>query len=311
MTSTTPWPDDTRLRDTEDRLRGKFAELFTFIGASPDLSRLQTPGLDACLSLDPARIEEEYERMRSTARAVGGDAEVTALLELMHSTKLDGWHGPAADAFRGRVSEIRTASLDQQQSILEGMLCLVAVQELAVQHRRSLLELMQATIAAIDEEMDQEAERTTKAVITISADLAKDLLSLDPTRLLTGSIATFIGLGRNVAEVVMNGGGRDEILAKFINTGTVVSAEFRSGLHAVRQKIESTRSERENLEFALDAPLPPQADVRSPEFRYEAFWCEDRTVDVFGPEVDKEREKYAAGMGAEDSEIGRRLGGWL
>lgn len=178
---------------------------------------------------------------------------------------------------------------------------------------RGYLELVEATIAAADRALENEVKRDTKAAISISADVVKDLLALDPKALLTGGFSMFIGFAKNVADVVIGGSDAPEVIESYVRGRDGLSATFRGGLELVRLRLDSTHESLRRREFPLDPPLDPATDIESPNFSYEHFNCKADMPQDFGPRVAQEREKYIAEKRAveqaESSEIGERLRG--
>lgn len=316
------WPSEDELRDAAERLIKKLIELYDMFVGNPDYYPpsaaepiFESLRLDAqdYLSLDPQRIEDEYERTINAARDVGDNAAATAELELMNNTHLVGWSGPAALEFKRRVTLVREVGDSQAAEIRQGCLCLGTMLALAVESRRSYLELVEATIAAADRALGNEVKRDTKAAISISADVVKDLLALNPETLASGGLSMFIGVAKNVADVIIEGGDAPEVIDSYVRGRTSLAASYRGGLELVRLRLDGTHESLRGRTFPLEPPLDAVTDIDSPDFSYENLKYHAGVSQDFGSRVAEEREKYLADKNAaeqtESSEIGDRLRG--
>jgi hypothetical protein len=116
------WKTDGELYDAAEAAANKLIELINHEGqawvpspnAPPNVAREGIEGsihLDAqdCLSLDPQKIIDEYERMQKLGRALDIEQESDIndrIREIDYS--IQEWHGDGADAFRAQLSRIET-----------------------------------------------------------------------------------------------------------------------------------------------------------------------------------------------------------
>jgi hypothetical protein len=306
------WPDLAALDTVESRLRSKISELLTLFPENPvDVTGFPMETFEAAAALDPQKIIDEGERIRSAGFAMSSSSGPAASdFDGLLGKKLDRWIGAAADAFHVRISRVRAAGDLHYELLGNGILTLAAMASLAINCRNSTVELAEATIAAIDIELGNRSDRAAKAAITVSADLAKDILSLDPTKVLTGGIATMIGVVKNVSDVAFGGGGAGEILATYTRASSYISAEFANGLAMVRDEFASRMHQADDTGQRFEATLPSPVDIESPDFRYESFYFDDMSPDGgYGGRVDRERTVMMDEHHSPSSEIGKILDG--
>ncbi|MGW5051702.1 hypothetical protein [Actinokineospora sp. NPDC004072] len=310
------WPTDHELLDAESRLRAKFAEYYTTpvhrnVGIAPEFELTAVPGLTTCMSLDPRAISEDFSAMQRAARDIADSERADVIFATISDNRLAGWKGEAAQAFVARMTAIKGFASEQGNHILRNLNRRAAIYQIAVTTRKSYLELMETTIAAIDVEMGNQAAREAKAWANFGLDLAKDLASLDPRKLLSGAIGTMIGVIKNTIELLPDGSGMERIASGFTEHARKLAERMDADLIEVRTSVNDDIHLIANQTAAslLVRPMPTCLDVDSPDFRYSSFWFVGREPEVFEPSVQAEREKMQQEEERRQNDIYRRLGG--
>jgi hypothetical protein len=285
----------------------------TMTGArGAEVDAISRDDLTVSMSLDPKKIQEEFDRLRKAAFRVGEDPEpVVWVNEAKH--KLDGWRGPAADAFRRHLDRITEFVREtQNQAILNGLQALGALFVLAYRMREDYYNLAKTVTSCANHEIDQERVRDNKAKLAITKELVKTLLAINPAGAVEAGLEFFVEVGATFAEEEIEGTGTDAVIDEYRRLSTTLRESYEFELNQLTAKLQGDWKTQVDNEAHLTVmrPLPSYMDVSSPDFNYAAFWTEEYPKDgPFGAQVAAERERYAQEEEAEETEINKRLEG--
>jgi hypothetical protein len=310
------WVTDEQLYDAADRCARKLIEMCADATGDPHTT---PPGslprtiagslrLDAedFMLFDPARLDE-YARILAIAKATGSNPHAYADFE---ETKnhLINWTGDAAIAFKRQV-DLMTEFCDLQQfNILQALLGLLATGQLAVRARADYLELAEATIAAAQREIGEQAKREATAVVSIAGEIVDAVLNLEPGRLLNGAISIFVKIGGESGKYVIEGADADVVIGNYVRARTELARFYDQELRTLGKRLQERIDEVLRDGQPLREPLPAYCQVDSPDFSYERFQStRGGELAPITPVVEEERRKYVEEKKVADTEIDRRL----
>lgn len=268
------------------------------------------------LSLDPQKILDEWDRMATASRNVCVDVSEVVTVELgAAKDQLVGWHGAGADAFRRQIDNIRAFTGIQYESMVETVRALGGMLRVAVQSREDFASLAQATMDQVDKVFADEQDKNTEFVLKVGNGVAKAVIGAlaDPKKAMFALAENVMDIAVETITRSMDGGKLGDIVTSYVRERDRLLRSYESELSEVAATLQD--AERRYLAGtpALMAPLPVATDVRSPDFRYEAFSSKDRQEGSFGQAVERERQKYIAEQQANvrnpDSPIQQRLEG--
>src|SRR6266540_3003136 len=93
------------------------------------------------MSLEPQKIADEYQRMQSAADATGENGEAKRNLKIALAQIAANWHGAAAVAFAGQMSNIEEFMDQQEMNLLVAAQAMGTAFGLAVRIRESYCNL--------------------------------------------------------------------------------------------------------------------------------------------------------------------------
>lgn len=300
------------IREMRDALNAML-DATTATGArGGEIDGLVQDDLNVSLSLDPEKINDEFERLRKAAFRVGENPEAVIRVKEAHQ-KLDGWRGRAADAFRRHLDRITIfVSETQNQAVLNGLQSLGALYVLAYQMRQDYYNMALTVTSCANHEIDQERVRENKAQLSIGKELVLAVLGLNPAGAVQTGIEFFVEVAAELKAQEIEGTGVDAVIDGYRNLSTQLRQNFEFELDQLTARLQGewqTQVENE-AHLTVMNPLPAYLDVSSPEFSYAAFWTEEYPpTGPFGQQVATERERYAAEEEAEETEINRRMEG--
>ncbi|HEX6357825.1 hypothetical protein [Actinophytocola sp.] len=281
-------------------------------GRGAEIDRLVQDDLNVSLSLDPNKIEEEWDRLRTAAFEIGEDAEVIVKVnEAEHM--LNGWHGAAANAFRDQLGRIRTfVTVSQYQATLNALHGLGSLYALAYHMRQNYYDLAVAVRSWANQEIDQQQVRDNKLKLAIGKELLLALMAMNPATAVPAGLVFFVEGITAASDQSIEGTGVDTVIDAYRDRSIGLRETFQSSLNQLTSKIRGdwTHSVENESDLKVMEPLPPVTDVSSPDFRYEAFATEEYPPGgPFAQQVEPERKRYAQEEAEQESEINKRLKG--
>lgn len=264
-----------------------------------NLADLENHQMDWILALDPTAISDEYTSMWKSAEAIDGsqgspDALGTAMSNINLSvTHLAAWTGLAADAFKGQLFMMNEFCADQKTRMLEGIRGIAAAYAATVEARANYLTVLTSFKRAADAVVAGRERDEEQLKWTIVADLAQGALSLDPRTMVASVASTVIDIAKDSAPLLIDDGGRDEVVRSYIREGRKVCHDLRSACENIERNFRAQRDLAAGDNPGMFEPLPVYCDVTGPDFSYEYFTDANHNPGSAGPEVAAERKKYA------------------
>ncbi|MFC5288017.1 hypothetical protein ACFPM7_13230 [Actinokineospora guangxiensis] len=303
------WITDAQLFDAEASVGSKVQEAMQVLTEMDiALPPTEMTGMTECLTPSPESVLVECERLHRLYLMTIDDVPVDIELRAAEN-QLQSWQGSAAAEFKNRLTAI--GSVHEQQKLLLGKATLHAGALLSLIKgiRQSYLDVALETVAALDAEIGNTDKRQAKTFIAIGSDLVRDVLTMDFSRLLTGSIAVMIGVAKNLADYLIEGSRYEEIIERYHTGCGQINEQYRSGLAHLANEISMDFENVTSMATRLDDPLPPNVDIHSPNFEYRHFAHESMPVSEYDPQVEREKERMADAQRDQQSAIDRRLVG--
>jgi hypothetical protein len=305
------WITDAQLLDAEASVHDKVREVMHLL-VEMDIALPPTDmvGLPECLHPSPESALVECDRLHRLYRMAVDDVPLDIELRAAEDS-LQSWHGDAAKEFKNRLTAI--GSIHEQQKLLlaKATLHAAALLGLIKGIRQSYLDVAVETVAALDAEIGNTEKRQAKTFIAIGSDLVRDVLTMDFSKLLTGSLSMVVGVAKNLADYLIEGSRYDEIILRYQTGCARINEQYRSGLAHLADEISADYENAGSLATQLSDPLPVTADIHSPNFEYRHFSHGSMPVAEYGPRIAQEKERMADARRDQQSTIDRRLEGQL
>lgn len=262
-------------------------------------------------SLDPTRIAEEADRIRSLymrlAQSEGARAEFA-----MAEGRLDGWHGDAKAALIGKIENVRS-HLDRMATEVGVVFKVVAAfYSLAVNSRTGHVLLCREIEAAALRELNNQAKRDTKLKLALGREIITSVLEFDSKAAVRSTLSAFVSVTGELVGYAIDGDDAADVAANYLIAGTQTTESFTDALDTLHRDLRAQEGALawDMLEADVYQPLHSDADITSPDFGYEDFASSGTTPGPrFGPSVEAERKRVIEEREAGDSEINRRLSG--
>lgn len=309
-----PWASDDALYDGASHVAHKFVELMiaknpfepdeAYSWLSGNLHKFHR-NAEHFMTLDPARITDEYERMQSVARDVGYDTseEIMGGVDQIEQD-LSDWLGDAADAFRRQLVNIKVFTNVQGEFVARTLGALAASLALAAHARRDYLELVRATVEGIDKAIADASEQATVFLIKVGGGIAKTVIGTlaDPAKAMSTLAQGAIDIVVEGVSHSINGVEVDDILRSFADQERRMREAYDDELDMISHSLKQAGDALAEETFDLYEPLPSSTDVDSPDFRYERFYTKDQLPEGrFNQQVEDERKKMLAEEQGPDS----------
>ncbi|MFC0115837.1 hypothetical protein [Kibdelosporangium aridum] len=308
------WRSDQTIEQITDHLQATFVWLKDDEWFSSGYPREHVERVDVdmkiVLSLDPQKLEDEYDRLNEVAMAVGYN--YPAITDIRASVRnLADWKGRGADAFKAQIEMMELFCEEQQTMLLQGMQCLAAAYAAAVETRDVYYNLVMATEAAARNAKDKARKEDTKFAWAAVFDVADGVLSAGSGGLLGTSIGVVVQVAKDYTQRVIEGDDSDQVMENYRRQADELFQSLGHSLNKITSTLtdQSVRAEKPS---PMHAPLPAMCDVKGAAFSYEYFYNDLlRGGPVVGIVADEHR-KYIEEKRAEaerESKISRRLGG--
>jgi hypothetical protein len=247
------------------------------------------------MSMDPARLVEEYDEIRRAASQNGPTADPNSVIERAMIDLEAIWQGEAADAFAIQLGRVQNCIRSQHEFTLVAAQAVGMMYAVSVQFRASCYDLMRQTSIVCDAVADKLAPQPTnwsKVVVDIAGKVI-DLVK-NPTQLADMAIDELLGLvGKATEDKPVDGAEAIPVINGYVDARDRLFESYEQAVGSIRDWVEARRGEYAGIaDDVLPQPLPSNADVDSPDFSYERFFYLDHTPGDYAPEVDRERKKY-------------------
>ncbi|MFC5290488.1 hypothetical protein ACFPM7_25835 [Actinokineospora guangxiensis] len=312
------WVTDSELGIAAHRLGEKIIEMYAKaeigsvggFGPNHDGTLIESVILDASdfTSLDPQKIIDESERMRSVVLALGGQGQAKADLDQAATILATRWSGEAAGRFHDQMKFIQYFLEDHARAAERPMVALGMALAVSVQARSNYLHLAEGTIVACDQEITAQVQRTAEADTKRTATLINSVLGLfsnQPGELVVNGIESVVSITAAEMEIDLKVSNAPEVVMAYTRGRDQLRADYDDALTQVTQWLDRESAGLSASEVTLFRPLPASYSPSSPDFRYEMFASGSRSVAEFGPVV--ERDGRDSGAPDPDSPVSRRL----
>jgi hypothetical protein len=324
------WPKDNQLHDMGFALGSKFLQMFDKVGVNFDLPAhpdgLPTPDVGGSIvtsvtkdaedfaSLDPQRIMDAYFTVQGMANATAGDgSEARANLQLAHSWLSANWHGEAARAFAGQMTNIENFMVKQKEYYLYGVQALGTAFVLSVRVRENFINLTDNTIAACQAVIDEQVQKAAEAQIDVLEQVVKagmELVTFEKgSDLAKVGIEIFLEIVKKAKPEPIDTSGALQVVDSYVRVRDRLRNSYDNGLNELKSWLGKQESAMSGNNTGILAPLPVICDIDGPRFTYTEFYNENHDPKVFGPTVEQERQKHLQEKQQPPGEIGQRLDG--
>jgi len=188
------------------------------------------------MSLEPQKIADEYQRMQSAADATGENGEAKRNLKIALAQIAANWHGAAAVAFAGQMSNIEEFMDQQEMNLLVAAQAMGTAFGLAVRIRESYCNLAENTVAACQNVLAKQShDEGPRAGIAIGIDIVKsgiDLADIDSVKKLKGWVVDkfFDALKEAVEEKPIEDSGASQVIDSYTRARDQLRRSFEDGL---------------------------------------------------------------------------------
>ena len=313
------WVSDNDLGLTAHRLGEKIVEMYLKAGLGPvgtfgpdyDGTFVESVILDAMdfATLDPQKIIDEADRMRSVWRALANDDQAEADVRQAATHLTTFWSGEAADRFHDQMTYIEKFLESHAEFVAKAVVALGMMFVVAVRARRNFLELAEGMIVACEQEMAAQADRDAEADLKRTATMVNSVLELfggSPAEMVKGGVQATANVVAVELENDLKKSGAPQVVEAYTRVRADLRADFAEALAQIQDWIGREHASVVASRVSLLVPLPASYDPSSPDFRYEVFASGYRPAEQFGPRVERQRvDERAADP---DSAVSRRLG---
>lgn len=264
------------------------------------------------MSMDPARLAEEYDEIRRAANQNGPSADPNSVIQRAGTDLEAFWQGEAADAFASQLVRVQGCVSSQHEFTLVAAQAVGMMYAVSVRFRASCYDLMSQTSIVCDAVADKLAPQPTNWA-KVAVDITGKVIDLvkNPTQLADMAIDELLGLvGKATEDRPVDGVEAIPVINGYVDARDRLFESYEQALGSIRDWVHARRGEYAGIaDDMLPEPLPSHADVHSPDFRYEKFFYIDHAPGDYAPEVDRERRKYLEEKTDPPGVITRRLAG--
>jgi hypothetical protein len=307
-------PSDDELFDASQAMQDAFWAMAEATGSEDAVGVAVNARLDhlnTIVSLDPVRIAEEFDRMRTVASRLAHSEGAKAELAMAES-RLDGWRGNAKAALVGKIANV-TSHLDRMAQDANHIQHMVgSFYAVAVFARDSHLRLCREFEAAASREIGNQEKRDAKLAVAITSKVLGALASFEPQQKARSALAAFLELTEVTVGYFIDGNDAADTANNYMIAASETTRAFESGMGNLHTDLLALEAElaKDMLRSDVYAPIHPHADITSPDFRYENFAHGDGLPAAgFDDAVGQERKRMTDERRARENEIDRRLGG--
>jgi uncharacterized protein YukE len=250
------------------------------------------------MSLEPQKIADEYRRMQSAADATGENGEAKRNLKIALAQIAANWHGDAALAFAGQMSNIEEFMNQQEKNLLTAAQAMGTAFGLAVHMRESYCNLAENTMAACRNVLAKQSHGVgPRAGLALGVEIVKSgikLADVDTAKKLKDWVIDkfFESLKGAVEEKPIEDSGADAVVDSYARARDQLRQSFEDGLNQLRDWLNDQHWAYIRKPIPLLDPLPGSAGVDSPDFSYDRFFNDHHAKGTYTPKVEQERKKY-------------------
>jgi uncharacterized protein YukE len=250
------------------------------------------------MSLEPQKVADEYQRMQRAAGATGANEESKRDLKRALARLSANWHGAAAEAFAGQMSDIEEFMNQQETNLLLAAQAMGTAFGLAVHMRESYCNLAENTIAACRNVLAKQSHDGGPQVSLASGvEIVKagvKLVDVDTVKKLKDwAIDRFFDAAKGAAEKKpVQDTGAAATVDFYVRARDQLRRSFRDGLSQLRDWLNDQHWAYIRKPIPLLVPLPACTDVDSPDFSYGRFFNDHHESGSYAPRVEQERKNY-------------------
>jgi hypothetical protein len=263
------------------------------------------------MSMDPARLSQEYDEIRTAANANGKTSDPDSIVEEAKTRLGSQWHGDAASTFFDQLERVQQRIETQHDFTLVAAEAVGMMFAVNVIFRASCHDLMTKTALVCDAIADKRAPEATnwgKAIVDIVGTVI-DVVS-SPKDIARMAVDGILGkISEATTSEPVAGAEAGPVVDGYVAARDQLFASYEDNLGQIHDWIDSRRKEYGGLDDTLPEPLPSTTDVDSPDFRYEKFYFDDHNPADYAPEVERERQRYVDEKTKPDGLIAQRLAG--
>jgi hypothetical protein len=264
------------------------------------------------MSMDPARLSQEYDEIRTAANANGPSSDPHSIIQAAVVGLEAHWHGDAADKFFEQLTRIQQRIATQHDYTLVAAEAVGMMYAVNVAYRASCHDLMSKTAivcAAIAEEHAPQQTNWAKVIVNFVGK-AIDVVNA-PKDILGMAVDGILGKIESATEdKPVAGADALPVVNGYIEARDELFSSYENSIGQVHEWIDARRREYAELDETLPQPLPSITDVDSPDFRYENFFYDQHdNPREYAPEVERERQRYVDEKTKPDGAIAQRLAG--
>jgi hypothetical protein len=265
------------------------------------------------MSMDPERLEEEYNEIRAAGRFTVHEADPTGVIGRLHKELEPNWAGNAADAFSVQLSKITSCITVQHEYTTLAAQAVGMMFAVTTQFRASCRDLMEQTAQTCDSVAagsGNPGRNWLETGVGLVRSLIDTITKSDPAALANWTLDQFVGeVGDALANTPVPGDKAGPVAEGYFAARERLFSSYEDNLEQIRAWISARREDLASLGETIPDPLPASADVDSPDFRYENFHHPDHVPADYAPEVERERQRYVEEKTKPDGVIAERLAG--
>jgi hypothetical protein len=263
------------------------------------------------MSMDPARLTEEYDEIRTAANANGPQADPQSIVQAAMTGLGSQWHGEAARAFFNQLVHVQERITTQHDYTLVAAQAVGMMYTVNVAFRASCHDLMAQTAVVCAAIADKHAPQPTSwgKVVVDLVGKAIDVVG-SPKDILGMAIDEILGeVGKATEPKDVVGADAIPVVNGYITARDQLFASYEDSMSRIDDWINARRVEFADLDATLPEPLPAIVDVDSPQFRYGNFCFGAHRAADYAQEVEHERRRHVDEKAKPSGIIAQRLAG--
>jgi hypothetical protein len=299
---------DDDLRSASYALSYAMSEMLAADGIDPDIIGIpdQMDGdvfarsfeIDAELymSMNLDRLKDEYEEILDAANATKWESDPGGFVGSAKTDIEAWWVGPASVAFADQLNRIQACIESQYVYTVHAATAVSMMFAVNGQFRVSCLDLMQKTAQqckTVTDELEQAPPAWSEAGMGLFKAAVEAIKGADPSKIKDWAVdQIYSQIGSALTPVPVVGAEAIPVVTGYNEARDRLFTSYEDNLGQVQGWIKERRNDLAGLTMAFPVELPPCTDVDSPAFQYDQFFY-SLEPGVHGPEVERERQKYA------------------
>lgn len=265
------------------------------------------------MSMNPASLTEEYNEILDAAIATKRESDPNGYVDSMKNDIESWWVGEASQAFTTQCTKIQNCIDSQFEYTVLAAQAIGMMYAVNAQFRASCLDLMEKTAQtcrSVTDGLGSPGTAWTEAGIGLFRAAIGALKNADPSKITSWAVEQIWSqVGSAVSNTTVPGAEAIPVVSGYVEARERLFAAYEDNLDGVGEWISARREDLAGLTMAIPEPLPSCTDVDSPDFRYELFHIGGDVQGDYGPEVERERQKYVTEKTKPDGVITHRLAG--